>query len=382
MASVRMQSLRLHYLLEKNSYQSTLIQCPDFYTTNLLLTEQEISVFCEDILTEGDIVVIHKLLGKETELLCKYAKKVRANVAYITCDMPLLPDYQSLIDLLVVPSRKLVDLYEQAGYTKVALLEDVPEVFIEPLTSEKSSVLRCVWFGIFDEEKWESYLWLKRLLKEHFSDSILIESISDVHFADHKWQKNSFKKVSENYDLVLLPTKEVTLDQNVKSSNKLLQSMALGLPVLVSPLKSYEYALSAYEHDIICQTDLDWITKTSRFFNREFRSTIGHYNYSFVRSRYSSEAYVTSFLNIIPNTFHKVDKTSNTHFKNEKQLASIKESVYLKGMNVERLFEFKNVILLLKNTDHLNGLFFRSKVRITRKIRQVKHMWFQSKKIL
>ena len=361
-ASVRMQSIRLHRLMVAEGYHSEMIQKPDFFTTELLLNRSEQSYFVEEILQEGDVVAIHKLNSVKTTFFAELVKSRNAHLIYITCDYPINIHLTPYADLVVVPSKKLLEIYQDSGYNNVQYLPDAPERFINPKINDNNDQLRCVWFGTYDPKKWESYTWLKNLLKENFGNKIIIESICDSTEGDKKWNKNSFEDISR-YDLVVLPSISIGKDELIKSSNKLLQSMALGMPVLASPIPSYLEELSTYGHEIICWNEEDWIEKVKKYLKADYRNSLANYNFNYVLQNYTERDYLLKFKEIL---FRDLIRSSNIDVTLKNKTIRLKRRLTIKSKNIENLLNYEGFLGLIENPIECLGLFRRTIARANR----------------
>ena len=327
--SARMQSIRLNRLLCEKGINSVIIQKPFRYQEKLIPEDSYLDYFLKRIIRKEDIVIFHKLKCARTTRFAQQLKGKGAILIYFDCDVPINEALSQFVNFVFVPSAQMASLYSDAGYQRVIYFPDIPEVFHEPELSTLKT-LRCIWFGVYDHERWESYLWLKNLIHNHFSNEVTLTSVSNIEKADYMWEVSSLELI-RGYDLVLLPIRDINEKQGVKSSNKLMQAMALGLPVLVSPLPSYLELLKDYKYDIVCYDEHNWVTKIKSFHNVDYKKEVAQYNYHFIRTKYSEEEYLQTFL-------HSVGKLNESFFENSKRTSD--QMDYRVNLFV-KLLEFK-----------------------------------------
>ena len=80
--------------------------------------------------------------------------------------------------------------------------------------------------------------------------------ISEWEEHDVKWTNDTWLQELIKYDIVITP-QDVAL-QPAKSNNKVTQAMALGLPVLCSPLPAYKEVITNGVDGFICETEEEW----------------------------------------------------------------------------------------------------------------------------
>ena len=230
-------------------------------------------------LTKDDVVIIQKFKTRSTKRIIQELRNYPIKVGYIDCDEPIVPDIAHLADFTIVPSSFMQKRYEEHGVSAFCI-EDSPEKFVdEAKTQSDNQPLKCVLFGNHSKSKWKEVTYFEQLLKKHNITDWQFETISNIDKATHRWNKDSFNKLTE-YDLVVIPVPEMSLDYKIKSSNRLLQSIALRLPVLASPIPSYVDVVEDHGifDDIICENETDWVEKLRYYSNSEVRKRVGGKN--------------------------------------------------------------------------------------------------------
>lgn len=255
-SSSRIQVYNIHDKLISLGYNSELVYEPQRTIWQLPLNKLYIRSLG---LESTDLVIIQKFKTRSTLKYIQEIKKWGCKIGYIDCDEPISPSIAKAVDFVIVPSTFLKQRYEEYG-VKCYCIQDCPEVFKSPEERQykESEELRCVWFGNHSRSKWQEVTFFKRLLKERNITDWHFETISNTAKANYRWGKDSFSQLA-SYDLVVIPVPDMGLDYKGKSANRLLQSMALGLPILASPIPSYlEIAEQNDVKNLICETDEDW----------------------------------------------------------------------------------------------------------------------------
>lgn len=223
-----------------------------FYTLKMLANQY----------SKKDIVIIQKFRGRKTLSFLENLKKNDIPIIYLDSDLPCKTKEAKMASCVVVPSEFLADIYKRNGVNHVFVIHDAVER-IKPPTSSVNPVagsLKCVWFGRYSESRFRSINKLKEWVSELNKCSegtITITTISDHKFADYKWEMSSFDLI-HNFDLLVVPEFNTDLFYLAKSSNRATQAMALGLPVLCSPIPSYVKVVFDGYNGYICKSEHEW----------------------------------------------------------------------------------------------------------------------------
>ncbi len=133
----------------------------------------------------------------------------------------------------------------------------------------------CYWFGEGSEEKWKDVEKLRRIIgSDKRLEKWKLVTISNHPDADIKWHPNFFLDLLKA-DVVALPVFNEGEASQAKSANRLLQAMALSLPVLCSPQPSYQDIIKQNENGIVCRTESDWVHSFIDLENDEYRISLG-----------------------------------------------------------------------------------------------------------
>lgn len=319
-ASSRIQGLRIHEKLKELGYHSVLPYTPAGI-------EEEIPYKISDkkrlkkIFREGDIIALQKIKNEINIPLFHELRRCGVKMVLIDCDLPLSPEISKMTDLVICCSKRLSELYSAEGIRSL-YIEDSPEAFSpSPRDSRKAAnVLHCYWFGDGSEEKWKD---VERLRNMFVSDKRLkrwkLSTISNHSDADIQWSPGFLLDLIKA-DAVAIPAFQENDGLQVKSANRLLQAMALSLPVVCSPVPSYCDVIKQNEDGIICQTADDWVNAFVRLESEEYRTAIG-LNAFRTAKQYSLENNIQSWINAFQLDGHFRKTQSSEEAREDKKVS-------------------------------------------------------------
>lgn len=130
--------------------------------------------------------------------------------------------------------------------------------------------------------------------------------ISEWSDADVAWNLNTWQDEVKKHDIVICPT-----DQNkfpYKGNNKVTHFMALGMPVIASPLQSYREIIEHGADGFIADNISDWEKCLIRLRDdADFRKKMGQKAMDKVKSSYSSESTADQVLSLFKDRDETVD---------------------------------------------------------------------------
>ncbi|GHN02978.1 hypothetical protein WSM22_44670 [Cytophagales bacterium WSM2-2] len=271
-ASSRIHGLAVHNELLKRGFSSHIAYLPRF-------TEEEIP-FMETIrgqfssmVAEGDIIILQKLKKAANLPLLHYFRELGLQLVLIDCDLPLSEEIGSVASKIICTSRALRDRYAEKELPAV-YIEDAPELYKPFLEKKSGSHLYCYWFGDNTNQKWNEVRWLQQLFRDKRLSNWKLITISNHRDATLRWSPD-FLETFRHADAVALPVAVDNEESSVKSANRLLQSMALSLPVICSPLPSYNHVITSGDDGFICKTSEEWIQTLKLLEDADERREIG-----------------------------------------------------------------------------------------------------------
>jgi hypothetical protein len=256
-ASSRIQGYNIHRKLTDLGYRSILSYAPAYVEENIPFQLSDKDKFAT-YFRPGDIVLLQKIKDESNIPFVKFLSDLGVRVFLIDCDLPISPGIAKLTESVICGSKFLTELYDKSGIPAI-YIEDCPESFSPPREVLPNIELKCYWFGDGSTERWKDVLKLRQILAsdERLKQWRLI-TISNHPDADIVWTPGFLDELKDA-DAVALPVFNTNEGNMVKSANRLLQSMALSIPVVCSPLRSYLDVIDGNECGIICKSEADWI---------------------------------------------------------------------------------------------------------------------------
>ena len=254
--SSRIHGLNVHNKLTELGYNSIIAYTP-LHIEEAIPFHPDSTEKLSEILREGDVVVLQKIKNLINLPLLRFLKNLRVHLILIDCDLPLSIEIARLSDKVLCTSIELCNLYEKEG-VKAQFIEDSPEKFKSPVHKKQGEKLNCYWFGEGNEERWKDVSMLREMIKNdpRLQNWKLI-TISNHPDSDIKWTPAFLTELAKA-DAIALPIFNNNKANQVKSANRLLQSMALSVPVICSPIPSYQRLVTSWQNAVICETPEEW----------------------------------------------------------------------------------------------------------------------------
>ena len=113
-----------------------------------------------------------------------------------------------------------------------------------------------------------------------------LEIISEWDNADRRWTLETWLEDLQRADVVISPQRET---QGAKSNVKATQAMALGIPVIVTPIPAYQEAIREGVTGMFARTDVEWKNCLQDLAEQGRRQAMGQAARAAVKERYSIE---------------------------------------------------------------------------------------------
>ena len=205
----------------------------------------------------ADVVVFTQFSDMDRELMERLNRAGVATVYDMNEDLEGYPGLEEMLDtarINVFCSTALKDKYGE-GRSVFAIFDafEIPEKPVEHSYKPhgKDGKLRVLWSGMGGNAKNADFL---RPICEELGMEFQVMSEWDT--ADIRWKRETWLQELNNADIVVSPQR-VDI-QNCKSNTKASQPMALGIPVVVSPLPSYTEFIKSGENGFICTDPKEW----------------------------------------------------------------------------------------------------------------------------
>jgi glycosyltransferase involved in cell wall biosynthesis len=227
------------------------------------------------VLDRVDVLVIQTWIGSTLNLL-EDCRQRGVAVVFTLSDMEFHKVPQrlfELIDAIVVSSEPLKK--EASKFHKnVFFIDDPIEVPTDctRMPTNHGFDPELVWFGHPDH--WSETEFIKGIMDYPEFASLKLRTVTRYPGATHQWNPDTCWRDISQSDLAVIPCK---LDEwgISKSSNRLASLMALGYPVIASPIPSYKEFIEHGVNGFFAVTERDWIECIRLLRDPGFRNQVG-----------------------------------------------------------------------------------------------------------
>jgi len=162
-------------------------------------------------------------------------------------------DNINIADIITVPSPQMIQSLNNITNSKIILIEDAIEVEVIRPKSKKNMNEEILWFGAKSNLKYlveyiEKIKYDKKLNINVLIDKKGLEWLKDTQFKNKAeikikaqlWSVSNMVELAKKCDFTIIPSDVNDIRKSGAGSNRLITSLALGLPVLATNLSSYE----------------------------------------------------------------------------------------------------------------------------------------------
>ena len=295
-ASSRLQGYLIHESLVESGYGSHLIFAPE---TRFSPWEDFDGFVAPPLRARlaGSVSIIQKLRGPNTDRLINWLKHSGSRVVYVNCDLEEINTSWRLADTILATSELLCQYHRRHDEKPVSLIREPYEYSYLP--PEKESVekpLQILWFGY--GEHWEALLPWKRILEAQYTEQYRLVTCSDHPEATHRWSQQTQRRLILESDLAIFPTME-NEHQSVKSPNRLIQSMACGLPSIVGSRPSYKAITAVCPSVLEAKNEISFTRALEIMFDARTRRQAAIDAHEYARSRYSPATVMGEWIDLL-----------------------------------------------------------------------------------
>jgi len=204
--------------------------------------------------------------------------------------MPLKLDESSACDWTVCPSAYQTIAYRQAGMKQCRYIPDAVEAILaSKLRAMTVRRIKAVWFGTWTKEKAKEVDYVRKLLKQVDTVDIELVVISNDPSADVQWNLETIFTHLHQCDFAVFPVDTTDPAALAKSSNRAVQCMALGLPVIASPIPSYTEVIHHGWNGFLCDKDNEWLAAFAQMRDSNIRQAMAQNAFEFSTQCYAIE---------------------------------------------------------------------------------------------
>jgi len=311
--STRIGVTNIHKGLVSNGYSSTIL---NYNTTFNINIDADIEYLKKRIIDEKiNVVVFHKVCSVDTQNLVLFCKKNKVKTIYANGDWNHNP-MNLLVDHVISGSIYVRDILStKYGVTNSHCIEDALETTGYPC--KKTRTLKDVdnlnlgWFGNFTKLEYA-----QNFIKNLNVSNVLLKTISNApsRYTDLQpdytmgaatskpWDTDFLiKYLLENIDVIVIPLnlEEGNLEQHyAKTANRVTFGMSLGIPVVATPIPSYEKVITDGLNGFLPKDELQWEECLTLLRDSSFREKIGKHSMKHIQDKYHINNIVKDWINI------------------------------------------------------------------------------------
>ena len=326
-ASARIQGWNVHDLFVNKGINSKIIFAPKGFQTELKLSKKEI----DNILNKNyECIVLQKIQkGKNFFYLVKKAKEKGTKLLYIGVDSINI-DFASSCDAILTITDYLKKKIPKKYQKKTFLVFDGYEQSKGVIKKHNSSKELNLIF--VSNDIYSKFPQIKSLPKnvsltilgpprkraKKWNPNKTIFTKTPHKFKYIVWKLKTIEKEILKYDVAVIPFPKEDLKEDyikTKSTNRLIMFMAMGLPVIASPIPSYKKIIKQGKNGFIAKDSKDWERLLKYLKNNpKKRKEIGLEARKDVINKYSLEKQGELYLGIIKKVL-KVPKINKKNLR-------------------------------------------------------------------
>lgn len=223
----------------------------------------------------ANVVVFTQYSQFDLELM-KYLKTLGIKIVFDHCEAlfgyPFENECMNEADIISCCSTKLAEVTAQRGFKRVVVLKDAieeKEAIIQRVYEDRYPRPKAGYFGMGGN------VWT---VKEHLKDAIDragydIVASTEWADADIPWSADTWPDDMSKCDVILCPQR--TEVQPAKSNVKITTAMALGMPVIGSPIQSYKEVVVQGENGFLAEAQGEWYDALAMLKDPALRKKVG-----------------------------------------------------------------------------------------------------------
>jgi glycosyltransferase involved in cell wall biosynthesis len=288
-----------------------------------------------------DIVVFQKVHGASVLSEAKRAAAKGIKTIYAVCDF-IDNEMAAATDATIVVTDYLKALYNPALHYKIHVVHDGiehpevakenygPDVDVEtdarlnaglvtassltylPVIGEPPSFLRVTVVGRYPSGNWvlrgaRAAYEQARSAGDYRRGIDTLRQVVSGRFRTVPWGPNTVYEIMIQADVGIIPIDmrheplpgQAVSSWQVKSENRLTMKMAVGLPVVASPVPSYLPVIDQGKNGFIAETRADWLACLKALRNPRLRREIGRNARDSVLTRFSKDDQAVKFIRVL-----------------------------------------------------------------------------------
>lgn len=261
--STRIRRYNIHNKLNEMCVKSILIT--NYYDNSIheirnMVGDASVVIFTQ--FSKNDLEIMKHLKGSDIKCVFDHCEAL--------FNYPFESECMREVSLITCCSTKLMEITNEYGFMNTAVIKDSFEIASDRTSyAKRYNKPKAVYLGM-GGNSWIVNEWLKDTIEEAGYDLI---TITEWDNATKRWSQDTWMNDLIECDVVLCPQRVDV--QPAKSSVKATTAMALGMPVICSPLQAYKEIIIQGENGFICDTKEEWKEALINLKDPDLRMKIG-----------------------------------------------------------------------------------------------------------
>lgn len=308
--STRIGVTNIHKGLISNGYKSTILNYNKNFNINIETPIDEIKNKIKQ--NSINVVVFHKVFGSSTIDLVNFCKSECIKTIFANGDWNYNP-MNKIVDHVVSGSPYVQEvLSKKYGIINSHYIDDALETSNYPIKENSSkSTLNLGWFGNFTKLKYvQDFI---SSLKIEFCKLYTISNAPCRYTSlkadytmgaatDKKWDSDFLIHFLLNsIDIIVIPldlTEGELIQHFAKTANRVTFALSLGIPVIATPIPTYELVIENGINGFLVNTPEEWKNAIFKLKSVNQRESIGKKSVFEIRKKYHIDNIIKDWVNI------------------------------------------------------------------------------------
>lgn len=295
-ASARLQGYLVHSELSLRNYSSCIQYGPLRPEPELPLTDSDLDLIASRI---RGVAVFQKVYGPVAAELVKRLRQNDVRTVSISCDIIPNDNLVELVDQVICPTKRMAQHLERRSKA-IDVIPDLIEHWSSRSTVAARHVqkerLRVAWIG--HPNSFDALIPVAKEIENRLRKECEIVTISTHPQATVKWTLDSARASVESCDVGIVPVSS-GLEFDVKSNNRVTLLMALGLPVVASPLDSYREVIDHGSTGYFARSPMEFVEALRLLTDPRRRRQIAEAAFDRVSRAFSTELLVSRWWEVL-----------------------------------------------------------------------------------
>ena len=309
--STRIGVTNIHKGLLNNGYQSTVLNYNKNFSINI---EADINDLKKRIIEESiTVVVFHKVFSQKTLELVEFCKDNKVKTVFANGDWNENPMHNT-VDHVISGSPYTRDIIKNKyGVKNSHYIDDALETSWHPIKERdvSSGTVNLGWFGNFTKLKYAKDFITSLNLSDYKLSTVSnapckYTSLKADHTmgaaTDKPWDTDFLIRFLINtIDIIVIPldlSDGDLIKHYAKTANRVTFAMSLGIPVIATPIPSYELVIENGVNGFLASTAEEWKSALFSLRGGYQREAIGKHSTFDIRNKYHVDNIIKDWINI------------------------------------------------------------------------------------